>query len=406
MGKSLEGMIHLSFDEKLEILKEQHKKIITRPNEPDDDPRLYNGWAQRWKNPVLTADHIPLEWIYDLNQETNPDLLKRLGVNSAFNVGAIESNGKICLVARVEGYDRKSFFAIAESENGVDNFKFRDKPVVIPELDDPATNVYDMRLTKHEDGWVYGIFCVERPDPKAKKGDLSSAIAKAGVVRTKDMVTWERLPDIKSKYQQRNVVLHPEFVDGKYLLYTRPIAGFIKAGEGMGIGAAYVDDMEHAEIIDEIILDERAYHTIKEVKNGAGAPPIKTPEGWIHIAHGVRECAAGLRYVLYAFMTDLDDPTKVIYKPGGYFLAPQGDERTGDVSNVVFSSGVVAREDGRVYLYYGASDTITKVATTTVEKLIDYCKNTPRDPLFSFKCVEQRLELIEKNEKYKTRVIK
>ena len=385
-----------AFQKNLKALKQRHPALLKRRNTMDAS--FYNGWFERWKNPVITADHAPLDWRYDLNPKTNPLLLERLGVNAAFNVGAMEWGKNIVLVVRTEGVDRKSFFAIAESKTGVDGFQFWDEPVVLPETDEPDTNVYDMRLVRHEDGWIYGLFCTERKDPKAPRGDLSSAVAQCGIARTKDLVKWERLPDLKSRSpQQRNVVLHPEFVNGKYLLYTRPQDDFITAGSGGGIGWALCDSMERAVSGEERILDHRIYHTIKELKNGLGPAPIATPKGWLHLAHGVRNTAAGLRYVLYVFLTDRNQPWRVTHAPGGYFLAPQGDERIGDVSNVAFSNGWVARADGRVFIYYGASDTRTNVATTTVEQLLDYALNTPADSLRSAACVQQRIELIRKN---------
>ena len=385
-----------AFQKNLKALKQRHPALLKRRNTMDAS--FYNGWFERWKNPVITADHAPLDWRYDLNPKTNPLLLERLGVNAAFNVGAMEWGKNIVLVVRTEGVDRKSFFAIAESKTGVDRFRFWDEPVVLPETDEPDTNVYDMRLVRHEDGWIYGLFCTERKDPKAPRGDLSSAVAQCGIARTKDLVKWERLPDLKSRSpQQRNVVLHPEFVNGKYLLYTRPQDDFITAGSGGGIGWALCDSMERAVSGEERILDHRIYHTIKELKNGLGPAPIATPKGWLHLAHGVRNTAAGLRYVLYVFLTDRNQPWRVTHAPGGYFLAPQGDERIGDVSNVAFSNGWVARADGRVFIYYGASDTRTNVATTTVEQLLDYALNTPADSLRSAACVQQRIELIRKN---------
>jgi len=383
------------FARKLKALFDNHKKLIKRHN-----VRIEGGDSilDRYKYPVLTGEHTPIFWRYDLNRQTNPHLITRLGINSAFNAGAIELDGKICLIARVEGYDRKSFFAVAESKNGIDNFRFWDFPIVMPETDDPETNVYDMRLTKHQDDWVYGLFCTERKDPNAARGDLSSAIAQCGVARTKDLKKWERLDDLKTNSpQQRNVVLHPEFVDGKYAFYTRPQEGFIKAGSGGGIGWGLAEDITHAVIDHETIVDDRNYHTIKEVKNGLGPAPIKTNQGWLQLAHGVRACAAGLRYVLYAFLTKLDEPWKVTHAPGGYLLAPQGDERIGDVSNVVFSNGWVARNNGELFVYYGSSDTRMHVATTTVEKMLDYVMHTPQDGLRSARCVAQRTDLINKN---------
>lgn len=386
----------MNFRERLEYLQKEHDALLSRKNEVD--PRWSNGWFERYRYPVVTAAHTPLFWRYDFDEHTNPFLMERMGINATFNVGAIELNGKIYLMVRVEGVDRKSFFAVAESESPVDGFRFWDYPVVMPETDDPDTNVYDMRLTKHEDGWIYGIFCTERKDPNAPPGDLSSAIAQAGIARTRDLVTWERLPDLKTTSpQQRNVVLHPEFVHGKYAFYTRPQDSFIEAGRGGGIGWGLCDDITHAVIEDEWIIDERQYHTIKESKNGAGATPIKTPAGWLHIAHGVRGTAAGLRYVLYAFLCDLHEPWKVIARPGGYFLAPEFEERVGDVSNVVFCNGAVAREDGSLYIYYGSSDTRTHVASTSIERMIDYVRNTPPDGMRSYACVEQRMALIQKN---------
>ena len=386
----------MNFKERLEYLQKEHDALLSRKNEVD--ACWSNGWFERYRYPVVTAAHTPLFWRYDFDEQTNPFLMERMGINATFNVGAIEINGKIYLMVRVEGVDRKSFFAVAESESPVDGFRFWDYPVVMPETDDPDTNVYDMRLTKHEDGWIYGIFCTERKDPNAPPGDLSSAIAQAGIARTRDLIAWERLPDLKTTSpQQRNVVLHPEFVDGKYAFYTRPQDSFIEAGRGGGIGWGVCDDITHAVIEEEWIIDERQYHTIKESKNGAGATPIKTPEGWLHIAHGVRGTAAGLRYVLYAFLCDLHEPWKVIARPGGYFLAPEFEERVGDVSNVVFCNGAVARADGSLYIYYGSSDTRTHVAATTVERMLDYVRNTPPDGLRSHVCVEQRMRLIQKN---------
>jgi 4-O-beta-D-mannosyl-D-glucose phosphorylase len=358
-----------------------------------------NGVFLRHEHPVLTADHVPLTWRYDLNPESNPFLMERLGINAVFNPGAIELNGKFYLVARVEGYDRKSFFAVAESDNGIDNFRFWDKPCVLPQTDQPDTNVYDMRLTKHADGWVYGLFCTERKDPHAAPGDESSAVAQCGIVRTKDLRTWERLPDLQTRSaQQRNVVLHPEFVNGQYALYTRPQDSFIEAGSGGGVALGLSESMIGARVDVETVIDPKTYHTIKESKNGQGPVPLKTAHGWLHVAHGVRNTAAGLRYVLYCFMTDLQEPTRVTYRPGGYFLAPQGAERIGDVSNVVFSNGMIQRDNGDVYIYYASSDTRCHVLTTTVDQLVDYVMNTPADPLRSDLCVQQRIALIEKNQ--------
>jgi 4-O-beta-D-mannosyl-D-glucose phosphorylase len=395
-------MARFDFEKMLRQKIDRHRKLVGRKNRRVRDG---NGVVDRWRHPVLTGAHAPLHWRYDLDPKTNPLLLERLGVNAAFNVGAMEWKGRVCLMARVEGADRKSFFAVAESRNGVDNFRFRDRPVVLPENDPEETNVYDMRLTAHEDGWIYGIFCVERKDPDAPPGDLSAAVAQAGIARTRDLESWERLPDLKSQSpQQRNVVLHPELVNGKYAFYTRPQDSFIEAGKGGGIGFALADTMEGAVTGEETIIDPRQYHTIKEGKNGAGAPPLKTSKGWLHIAHGVRPCAAGLRYVLYAFLCDLDDPSKVIARPGGYFMAPEGEERVGDVSNVLFINGVVKGKNGRVFLYYGSSDTRTHVATTNEERLVDYVLNTPEDPLRTAACVEQRMGLIERNLKLLSRV--
>jgi len=389
-------MGHQTFEQKLVHLINEHRNLLNQPNVIDDD--WYNGLYDRYRYPVVTADHTPLFWRYDLNKQTNPYLMERMGINVTFNPGAIEMDGKILLVVRVEGYDRKSFFAVAESENGIDRFKFWDHPVVMPETSDPDTNVYDMRLVKHEDGWTYGLFCTERKDPKAPPGDLSSAIAQCGIARTKDLKKWERLDDLKSlSPQQRNVVLHPEFVNGKYAFYTRPQDDFISTGSGGGIGWALSDSIEHASIGQETIIDPRQYHTIKELKNGAGAAPIKTVKGWLHIAHGVRNTAAGLRYVIYAFLCDLAHPEKVIHRPGGFLIAPIGEERVGDVSNVVFTNGAVARENGDLFIYYASSDTRCHVATTTVDKMLDYIMHTPEDPLRSYATVENRIRLIDRN---------
>ncbi|HOW31494.1 MAG TPA: glycoside hydrolase family 130 protein [Bacteroidales bacterium] len=385
------------YTERLKKITDNYEQLVTQRNtiiEPG------NGIFSRFQYPVLTAAHVPLMWRYDLNPATNPLLLERIGMNATFNSGAIKHNGKYLLVVRVEGYDRKSFFAVAESPNGIDNFRFRDFPVLMPETADPDTNVYDMRLTRHEDGWIYGTFCTERKDPNAPKHDLSSAVAATGIARTRDFETWERLPDLKSDSQQRNVVLHPEFVNGKYALYTRPQDSFIDAGSGGGIGWALIDDITRAETRNEIIIDHRYYHTIKELKNGEGPHPIKTPKGWLHLAHGVRGCAAGLRYVLYMYMTALDDPSRVIAKPGGYFMAPEGEERVGDVSNVLFSNGWIADEDGTVYIYYASSDTRLHVAVSSIERLTDYCFNTPPDGFQSITSVQAINELIRKNKEY------
>jgi len=383
------------FEQRKAYLTKQYEELITRPNAPVEGG---NGIFERYQHPILTAAHAPLHWLYDYNPSTNPYFMERLGVNCVFNPGAIYLNGKYYVVARVEGNDRKSFFAIAESDNGVDNFRFWDLPLVLPETNDPDINVYDMRLVQHEDGWIYGLFCTERKDPDAAPGDLSSAIAQCGIARTKDLKAWERLADLKTRSnQQRNVVLHPEFVNGKYAFYTRPQDGFIDTGSGGGIGWGLSDSIEQASVDEEIIMDERYYHTIKEVKNGQGPAPIKTDKGWLHIAHGVRNTAAGLRYVVYLFVTSLEDPTKVIYAPGGHLIAPQGEERVGDVSNVIFCNGAVVNEDGKVFIYYASSDTRCHVATSTVERLLDYAINTPQDGMRSYACVQQRLALIERN---------
>jgi 4-O-beta-D-mannosyl-D-glucose phosphorylase len=373
-----------------------HEKLVKARNRPD--PAWYNGVFTRYVNPVLTARHVPLSWRFDLNPKSNPLVLERMGINCVFNPGAIELDGRILLVARVEGADRKSFFAIAESKSAVDGFRFWDEPIQLQETADPDINVYDMRLVRHEDGWIYGLFCTERKDPKAPAGDTSSAVAQCGIVRTKDCKAWERLPDFKSRSpQQRNVVLHPEFVDGKYAFYTRPQDDFIQAGSGGGIGWALADSMERAEVAEESVIEPRAYHTIKEVKNGQGPAPIRTEAGWLHIAHGVRNTAAGLRYVVYAFMSDLNDPSRVTHRPGGYLIAPEGGERVGDVSNVIFCNAAVARADGSLYIYYASSDTRCHVAETSIERMVDYCRNTPEDPLRSRGCVDQRIALIRRN---------
>ena len=385
------------FEKKCKEIMEAYEQVVTRKNVKSD---FYNGVFDRYEYPVLTRDHIPPFWKYDMNPETNPYFMERLGVNAVFNSGAIELNGKFYLVARVEGNDRKSFFAVAESENGIDGFRFWDYPILLEDTCPEETNVYDMRLTKHEDGYIYGVFCSESKDNSVN--DLSAAVAAAGIVRTKDLKTWERLENLKTlnSPQQRNVVLHPEFVNGKYAFYTRPMDDFIDTGSGGGVGFGLCDDITHAVIDEEIITSKRVYHTITEAKNGAGATPIKTDKGWIHIAHGVRNTAAGLRYVIYAFATSLEDPTKVIAEPSGFMIAPLGGERVGDVSNVVFTNGAIARENGDVYIYYASSDTRLHVATTTIEKLVDYVFHTPQDPHRSVKCVEQRCDLIRKNLEY------
>ena len=385
------------FNERYYIEKEKYDRLVARKNIKSD---FYNGIYDRWEYPVLTNEHIPLTWKYDLNPETNPYFMERLGVNAVFNAGAIELNGKYYLIARIEGNDRKSFFGVAESDNGIDGFKFWDYPILLEDTCKEETNVYDMRLTKHEDGYIYGVFCSESKDTTSN--DLSAAVAAAGIVRTKDLKTWERLPNLvtKNSPQQRNVVLHPEFVDGKYAFYTRPMDDFIETGSGGGIGFGLCEDITNAVINEEIMTSRRKYHTITEAKNGAGAVPIKTDKGFIHIAHGVRNTAAGLRYVIYAFATALDKPWQVIAEPSGYLMAPLGEERVGDVSNVVFTNGAIADEKGDVYIYYASSDTRMHVATTTIDKLKDYVFNTPSDPLRSVKCVEQRCELIKRNLEY------
>lgn len=377
--------------------EENYEELITRKNIRSE---RYNGIYDCYENPVLTAAHTPLIWRYDMNYETNPYFMERLGVNAVLNSGAIELDGKFYLVARVEGNDRKSFFAVAESDSPVDGFRFWDYPVQLPDTNPEETNVYDMRLTKHEDGWIYGVFCSESKDTSSN--DLSAAVAQAGIVRTKDLKTWERLPNLKSRSpQQRNVVLHPEFVNGMYAFYTRPQDDFIQTGSGGGVCFGLAKDITNAEICtEEKVISPRIYHTITEVKNGAGAVPIKTPKGWIHIAHGVRNTAAGLRYVIYVFATDLNDPSKLIASPSGLFIAPHGMERIGDVSNVTFTNGAIARENGDVYIYYASSDTRVHVASTTIDKLMDYTFNTPEDPLRSVDCVKQRCELITKNLEY------
>ncbi len=373
---------------------DKYQKLINKKNEKSS---VYNGWYDRYVNPVLTREHIPLFWKYDLDEKTNPYFMERLGVNAVFNSGAIELNGKYYLVARVEGNDRKSFFAVAESDSPVDGFQFWDYPVELPDTDKEETNVYDMRLTKHEDGYIYGVFCSESKDNSSS--DLSAAVAQAGIVRTKDLKNWERLKNLTTlnSPQQRNVVLHPEFVNGKYMFYTRPMDGFIETGSGGGIGVGFCNDITNAMIDEEIITSKRKYHTITEAKNGAGAVPIKTERGFLHIAHGVRNTAAGLRYVIYVFATDLKDPTKIIAEPSGFYIAPLGSERVGDVSNVVFTNGAIVKENGEVYIYYASSDTRLHVASTTLDRLIDYTFHTPVDPLRSVDCVRERCSLIRKN---------
>lgn len=383
-----------SFDKRLKKLFRDHSKLISTRNKPAETT---NGIYQRWKNPVVTAEHTPIFWRYDLDESTNPFLMERLGVNATFNSGAMLWKGKYLLVVRVEGVDRKSLFAMAESPNGVDNFKFWDFPLTIPETENPDTNVYDMRLVDHQDGWIYGLFCTERKD-FSRPADTTAAVANCGIVRSKDLITWERLPDLISHSgQQRNVVLHREFIDGKYAFYTRPQDGFIEVGSGGGIGWGLCDNISHPEIKEESIIDSKVYHTIKEVKNGQGPHPIKTEKGWLHLAHGVRNTAAGLRYVLYLFMTDLEKPWIITHLPGGHFIAPEGEERVGDVSNVVFSNGWIKNDKDQVFIYYGSSDTRMHVATTTVDQLIDYALNTPEDGLRSAASVKVRNTMIEKN---------
>ena len=383
-------MLHKKYEEELK----KYNELIAKKNVKTD---FYNGIFDRYENPVLTREHIPLTWRYDLNPETNPYFMERLGVNAVFNAGAIELNGKYYLVARIEGNDRKSFFGVAESDNGIDGFKFWDYPILLEDTCPEETNVYDMRLTKHEDGYIYSVFCSESKDKSVN--DLSAAVAAAGIVRTKDLKTWERLDNLVTlnSPQQRNVCLHPEFVDGKYAFYTRPMDDFIDTGSGGGIGFGLCDDITHAVIDEERMTSLRKYHTITEAKNGAGATPIKTDRGWIHIAHGVRNTAAGLRYVIYAFATSLEDPGKVIAEPSGFLICPREWERVGDVSNVVFTNGAIANEKGEVFIYYAASDTRLHVATTTIDKLIDYVFHTPEDPGRSVECVAQRCDLIKKN---------
>ncbi len=388
-------MNRAAFKKNVQALFKRQEKLLARCNRNISGG---NGIYDRYEYPVLTAAHAPITWRYDLDQKTNPFLMERMGVNAVFNAGAILHKGKFLVAARVEGADRKSFFAIAESPNGIDHFRFWGYPVLMPETHNPDTNVYDMRLVKHEDGWIYGLFCTERKDPKTPEWDTSSAVAQCGIARTKNLETWERLPDLQSNSpQQRNVVLHPEFVDGKYALYTRPQDDFIQAGKGGGIAWALTSSIEHAVIDEETILDSREYHTIQEVKNGLGPAPIKTPQGWLHLAHGVRNTAAGLRYVLYLFLCKLERPWVVTHKPAGYFLAPEGEERVGDVSNVVFCNGWIESKNGDVLIYYASSDTRLHVATSTLPRLLDYVLHTPADPLRSRACVEQRYTLIEKN---------
>ena len=386
------------FNHRLNKLFAKHTEITSSINEAAEES---NGVYQRYKNPVLTAAHTPLQWRYDFNPATNPFLMERFGINAVLNAGAIKLNGKYLVMARVEGNDRKSFFAVAESDNGIDNFKFWEYPVNMPSTTEAETNLYDIRLVQHEDGWVYGLFCTESKDPSAKPGDQTAAIAQCGIARTKDLVKWERLPNLKTKSpQQRNVVLHPEFVNGKYAFYTRPQDGFIEAGSGGGIGFGLSDSIENPVVDHEVIIDNKVYHTIYEAKNGSGPAPIKTEKGWLHLAHGVRNTAAGLRYTLYVFMTDLKDLTKIIHKPAGYFIAPEGDERTGDVSNVVFSNGWILDDDGTIFIYYASSDTRLHVAKSTLDKLLDYTINTAPDGFSSAASASRIYDLVNSNKAF------
>lgn len=386
------------FEQKLNRLRAHHEELLERTNEPLP---WGNGIYEKYKYPILTAEHTPLEWRYDFSPEDNPHLMQRIMINAVFNAGAIKLGGRYLLVCRVEGADRKSFFAVAESPNGIDRWRFWPEPITMPEAAEPATNIYDMRLTQHEDGWIYGVFCAERHDDSCP-GDLSAATATAALARTRDLIMWERLPDLKSRSQQRNVVLHPEFVDGRYAFYTRPQDGFIDTGSGGGIGWALVDDITRAEVTDEVIINARHYHTIQEVKNGEGPAPLKTPQGWLHLAHGVRGTADGLRYVLYMYMTALDDPTRVIVQPGGYLLVPEGQEYLGDVMNVAFSNGWIMDDDGRVLIYYATADTRLHVAVSSVERLVDYCMNTPEDGYTTAASVETIKQLIQKNKQWQS----
>lgn len=384
------------FEKRLYALREAYKVLIAKKNAVRNE--VGNGIFSRYENPVLTAAHAPVFWKYDLNKQTNPFLMERFGINAVFNAGAIKFNGEYVVVARVEAADRKSFFAVAKSPNGIDQFQFDTFPILLDEANDPDVNVYDMRLTEHEDGWIYGVFCTERKDPAAKPGNESDAVAQCGIIRTKDLKEWHRLADLKTpSAQQRNVVLHPEYVDGKYAFYTRPQDSFIEAGSGGGIGLGLASNIENAVVEKEFIVQRKKYHTVYEVKNGQGPAPIKTEKGWLHLAHGVRNTAAGLRYVLYMFMTSLDDITKLIYEPAGYFMAPEGEERIGDVSNVVFSNGWIKDDDGKVFIYYGSSDTRLHVATTSIGQLLDYVTNTAQDGLTTRKTVETLQEIILSN---------
>ena len=388
-----QDILTTTYKDKIKSLRARHEALLNRENRPQEEG---NGIYKKYQYPILTAEHTPLEWRYDFSEQDNPFLMQRIMMNAVLNAGAIKLDGRYLLVCRVEGADRKSFFAVAESPNGIDKWRFWEEPVTMPDTDDPAVNIYDMRVTQHEDGWIYGVFCAERHDP-TQPHNLSAATATAAIARTKDLKTWERLPDLKSNSQQRNVVLHPEFVDGKYAFYTRPQDGFIDTGSGGGIGWGLCEDITHAEIEEEIIINPRHYHTIMEVKNGEGPTPIKTPQGWLHLAHGVRNTADGLRYVLYMYMTALDEPTRVIAQPGGYFLAPEGQEYVGDVMNVAFSNGWIKDDDGRVLIYYAVADTRLHVAVSSVERLIDYCMNTPEDGLTTSASVETIKQLIAKN---------
>lgn len=388
-------MTNIVFQQRYAELNKTYEDLIQRKNEKIEPG---NGIYDRYQYPMLTSNHIPLAWRYDLNPATNPFLQERLGIGAVFNAGALKYRGKYLVAARVEGVDRKSFFAIAESDNGVDQFRFWDYPMVMPETQTPDINVYDIRLTQHEDGWIYGVFCTERKDPNADRFDTSSAVASAGIARSKNLVDWQRLPDLATRSnQQRNVVLHPEFVQGQYAFYTRPQDGFIETGSGGGIAWGLCKDIENPVIDQEEIIDARVYHTIKEVKNGQGPPPLRTPKGWLHLAHGVRNTAAGLRYVLYLFLTDLEKPWEIIANPGGHFIAPLGEERIGDVSNVTFSNGWILDDDGKVFIYYASSDTRLHVATSDLDRLLDYVLHTPEDPLRSALCVQQRISLINNN---------
>ncbi len=388
-------MLNSLFEERKKRIEEEHETLLSRPNE-----ELFstNGIYNRYKYPIVTRNHVPLKWRFDYNPDTNPHFMERIGFNATLNAGAIKLNGKYLLVVRTEGNDRKSFFAVAESPNGVDNFRFWERPITMPETEDPDINIYDMRLTQHDDGYIYGVFCSERKDPEAPEGDTSSAVAAAGIARTKDLINWERLADLKSHAgQQRNAVLFPHFIDGNYAFYTRPQDGFINTGAGGGIGFGLSETIDNAEVIDEIIVDPKVYHTIYEVKNGLGPAPIKTDKGWLQLAHGVRNTAAGLRYTLYMYMTDLEKPWKVTYKPAGHILAPIENERVGDVSNVLFANGWIVDDDGKVYIYYASSDTRMHVATSTIDQLVDYCINTPSDEFRSAASVERINKLIDQN---------